>query len=195
MNDSTLRVINSKTTLLIVVSLAIGCSGSSLPSKDYDPQAITSSLLLSFDANGDGKLDEGELKDCPSLYSALVRVDTNQDGSVDASEITSRIEAYADMSQFIIAEVVINQKKTPVSGAKITMTLSEFMNNIMTTKFITTTNAAGAGVPQSSPEKLLGFPPGFYDVEVEYEGKSWNFGVEMADDVPDVSRVVFDLSE
>ena len=172
----------------------IGCADNSLPGKNYDPEAVATAVLATFDKDGDGKLDEDELQACLPLQSARDRIDKNQDGALDASEISNRVSAYAPMSEYIVAQVAVKRGTRPVSGATLTMGLADYMRGVPT-KFTATTNSAGIGMPQSSPESLLGFPPGFYDVEIVHEGKTWDFGVEMADDNPTVNQLEFDLKE
>ena len=194
MIDATETTRYATTPLVIAIVTFLGCADRSLPTKDYDSQAIAAAVLASYDADDDGKLDEDELLKCLPLQSALDRIDANEDGAVDASEIAGRINAYAAMSQYIVAEVFVRQGGRPAANALVTLTLTEFMQS-NSTKFTATTSAAGNGMPQSSPEGLLGFPPGFYDVEVVHGGRTWSFGVEMADDNPTVNRLGFDLTE
>ena len=204
---ATLRPRYPTTTHFLAVVMLAGCDGGySLPQQDYDSKAIASAALSTFDSNDDGKLNLDELQACLALQSAQARIDTNQDGWLEASEISARVTAYAAMSDYIVSEVVVKRGRRPIPGAEVTLKLTAFMNGdatessetttfTETTMFTTTTTASGVGMPQSSPESLLGFPPGFYNVGVVLDGKTWNFGVEIADDNPTVSRLVFDLTE
>ena len=180
-------------TFLILCAL-VGCSGDALPTKDYDSTAVAEAALRAFDANLDGQLAEDELNACPALQSALPRVDANQDGQLDATEIADRIASYANMSNYIVADVVVRRGRQPLAGARVTLKLAEFMG-VGDTTFSATTDVTGIGAPTSAPQELLGFPPGFYDVEVVHEGATKGFGVELADDAPGANRLQFDLRE
>ena len=184
--------VQQRRLFLAAVAMLAGCSGHSSIQKDYDPAAVGSAALSAFDANGDGQLDEGELQACPAIQSALERIDANQDGMLEASEIADRVAAYADMSDYIVAQVLVKLGNQPVSGAQVKLTLADYMR-AQPTSFVAATNASGVGFPRSDPEGLLGFPLGFYDVEVSHAGEKWNFGVEMADDNPLVNQLQFDL--
>ena len=168
--------------LTAVISMVFGCA------------AIAKAALAVCDADKDGKITDQEFQRCLALQSALDRVDSNQDKSLDETEISNRIAAYATMSKYIVADVFVKQGKRPLSNAGVSLTLSNVMG-ADPVKFVATTDSTGIGMPNSSPPGLLGLPPGLYDVEVVHGGKSWNFGVEMADDNPTVNRLEFDLKD
>ena len=180
--------------LAITVGWLAGCAGKSLPQREYDPKSIASAAMNAYDTSQDGQLDDEELVASPSLLSAVDRIDTNGDQQLEVSELQNRISAYAAMSDYIVAEVSVSRGRRPVAGATVTMTLSGFMGSEVNI-FSATTDTSGVGIPVSSPESLLGFPPGFYDAKVEKGGETWDFGVEIADDNPSVSRVSFDLNK
>ena len=180
--------------LVAGVALLAGCSGQGSTQNDYDPAAVGAAALTAFDANGDGKLADDELQACPAIQSALDRIDANQDGMLEASEISKRVAAYADMSEYIVAQVLVKLGNQPVSGAQVKLMLADYMR-VQPTSFIAATDASGVGFPRSDSEGLLGFPLGFYDVEVSHAGEKWNFGVEMADDNPLANQLEFDLKD
>ena len=176
------------------VATLAGCSDDSRPRKDYDPDAVAKAAIASCDDDADGKLTEEELEACLALQSAVDRIDANQDGAVDQAEIARRVASYAAMSEYIVADVLVKRGPRPLSGAAVTLQLAPYMN-AEPLRFTATTDGTGIGTPASSPKPVLGFPPGFYDVEVVHNGETRKFGVEMADDNPTVSRLEFDMRE
>lgn len=179
---------------IAAVVIPLGCVGQSLPQNEYNPQAIAEAAMVAFDEDNNGVLDEEELQESPALQSAIGRIDTNQDEQIDAAEIANRVDAYEVMSEYIVAEVYVKRGRRPVMGAEVTLELSDFMDGIPL-RFTAKTDASGVGFAQSSPRNLLGFPPGFYQVDVVHEGKTCQFGIEIADDAPSVNRLEFDLKD
>ena len=180
-----------RTILFIAYSMVVGCSKTGMPEK-YEPRRAAEAAIEAYDTNQDGQIDTEELAKCAALESALERIDTNQDGGLDADEISARIESYANMSKYIVAETVIEGKKRPVPGAVITFEMEEFVGEGLP-RFVGTTGNAGVVLPDSDPPGLLGFPLGFYRVTVVAKGKTHAFGAELADDVPTVSSMMFKL--
>jgi len=179
------------TFLLITGSMLVGCSKTSMPEK-YEPERAAEAAIEAYDTNQDGQIDAEEMAACAALESSLERIDTNQDGVLDADEISARIASYDNMSKYIVAETVVEDKKRPVSGAEITFEMEEFVGEGLP-RFVGTTGIAGIVLPDSDPPGLLGFPLGFYRVTVVAQGKTHAFGAELADDVPTVSSMKFEI--
>jgi len=75
-----------------------------------------------YDDNGDGKIDDKELKQCPGLRDLLSVADADADGTLSSEEISARIKWY-ETSGFVLVpfEIQITNGGVPVVGAKITM--------------------------------------------------------------------------
>lgn len=173
----------------LIISLT-GCSSDTQLKKIYDSDAVAKTVMASFDKDRDGKLSEQELLACPALQSAQARIDLNQDGVLDASEISRRVAAYAAMSDYIMADVSVKRGLQPLAGVNVTLRLADFMGT-GPIQFAATTDAAGIGTPVSDQAEIIGFPLGFYDVEIVSQVKTWRFGIEVADDTPSANRLDF----
>jgi hypothetical protein len=165
---------------------------------DFDPAAIAATALELHDRNGDGRIDEGELKEVKSLQSAKSRLDKNGDGSLDASEIAARIQAYIDYrSALAPVDCTVTRGGRPVAGATVTYEPEAFMGESVVPA-TGTTNEAGQAVLSVSEEHLpsprhSGVRPGFYRVRVKLadgtEVDKLDAGVECAGDMLSVHQV------
>ena len=184
-----------KLLMFVVVALSIlaGCSGDKLP-KINEPKVAAEMAMNAFDKNQDGKIAGDELEECLALKSALDRIDTNEDSAIDVGEIVYRFEAYSGMSKYIISEVEVLADRKPVSGAEISLEPESFLGEGLP-RFVGTTSSTGIVLPDSDPPGLLGFPLGFYRVSITTGGAEHSFGVELADDVPGVSRMLFEIQQ
>lgn len=181
------------TCIGVVQILLAGCSTDSVPRKDYDAATIAAEIIYLHDQDSNGRLTEAELADCLAMATAVSRIDKDGDETVSTDEIRDRVSSYGSMSKYIVSDLLVTRANRPVEGASVTLQLIEAMQ-ADETRFVATTDASGLGTPRSEPIDLLGFPPGLYDVVVTEDSNSHRFGVELADDNPDVGRLHFDLS-
>jgi hypothetical protein len=193
----------------VVFSLALsgsgGCSGrpSAPPGSDIDPASAGAKAVADYDANKDGKLNEAELQQCPSLRSALKRVDKDGDSQLTAEEISSRIQKWADSGTIVLgAPTHVELDGKPLEGAAVTFEPEAFLGASMyAAKGLT--NKSGQVVFEMNPKiGLPGVFPGFYRVRVSKDGGGVSIpakfnavtelGCEVADDI-DVGMIRFEL--
>jgi hypothetical protein len=157
--------------------------------------------MARYDADGNGKLDAGELKKCPALAAGLARIDRDQDGLVTADEIAARITYWETALTTIInasTEVTLDDK--PLAGATVTFEPEEFLG----AAFIACsgeTDENGRTVISGQNAKFPGIYLGFYRVRISkiVDGKETlparyntqtELGYEASDDIPGVSNII-----
>src|SRR6187397_2523524 len=74
-------------TALIAIA---GCGG--IKKYMVDPVVASKAAMEQYDKNGDGLLDETELKTCPALLRALHAYDESKDKKLSADEIGAQIK-------------------------------------------------------------------------------------------------------
>jgi hypothetical protein len=179
--------------------LSLGCNldGEDGPIK-IDPEAAAQLAIKEYDGDGDGILDANEIRACPALAEASRRVDSNGDGVISGEEISQRVQAYASFSEFIVAEVYVNQNRRPVAGAEVVFEPEPFMGDGFPT-YRGTTDENGMAVVDSEP-MTPGLALGFYRIRItkgdelpaKYNTETI-LGREIADDMPSPNRIVFNL--
>jgi len=182
-----------------------GCSCSRAPdAPDLSPGAAGKKAVAEYDTNADDQLDEDELEACPSLLWAFDRIDTDQDGFLTAAEITHRIESWQDSGTIMMGgSVQVTLDGKPLPDATVTFEPEEFLGSGLKT-CRGTTDAAGSTILTGSHEEIPGIYLGFYRVRISklVDGKETlpakfntetELGREVADDVPGVGVISFDL--
>ena len=170
--------------LILAISLCvsiIGCFGprrsKRLKAPAYDTQAIASAAMKQYDLNGDGQISGDELDKALSIKYAFPGMT-----AVTSTEIANRVRIWKESRLGLqTASVKIVKDGKPVDGAEVTVSSEDFMggNKI---QFSNTTNASGV-ITLTAPneENLPGIQCGFYKIEVKYQGKTYNLGIEVGE--------------
>ncbi|WP_145247795.1 hypothetical protein [Aeoliella mucimassa] len=128
----------------------------------------------------------------PALTSAKERVDANDDDAISADEIAQRIKVYDSQSSFVPVTVQLRLGGRPLEMATVTFAPESFMGEMQS--FTGVSDATGYVMLSGEEQKLPGLPQGFYTITITREGGEQTIqGCEIADDVPEVSRMTFNL--
>jgi hypothetical protein len=172
----------------------------------YRPQAAAQQALESLDANRDGVLDAGELRESPGLLAAMSRIDTSGDGRLSAEEISARVASYASaQTGFLPLALTILHESRPLADAQVTLTPEPLLATAIRPAW-GTTNAAGVVAPKIEGSEFSGVNPGLYRIAVsrpdaqgretlpERFNRTTILGIEAAGDIPGQERgVALDL--
>jgi hypothetical protein len=103
---------------VIALVASVGCGGV----KEYrvDPVAASKAAMEQYDKNGDGLLDETELKACPALRRELRAYDESKDKKLSADEIGAQIQdMYGQGPGMIALGCTVSLDGTALSGATV----------------------------------------------------------------------------
>lgn len=192
--------------LLAAVIVALGgCTsgGSSGPPK-VDPETAAADALKAYDKDGDGRLSENELSDCPALLAALEQYDADKDGAISADELTQRLtQLYGRPLSFVNVSCGVTNGGRPVPGAEVTLTPVPFLGDaILPATGITDENgiAKVSVAAEQLPENLRNVPMmqvGLYSVEIKQSslpgGASKPLGAEIDPSRRDGTTPKFDV--
>jgi hypothetical protein len=191
---------------LAAVSLAVGCSGSTLPRVYADkPDAGAADRAIQlYDANMDGLLDAKELEQVPGLKAAMQQVDLNRDGKISADEISARIKNWADSKLGRMGvSCVVKHNGRPLPRATVKFIPEKFLGGDLKPAE-GTTDEHGIARMSIAGSTQRGISPGFYRVEISGAGEAipsrYNsetcLGQEVAHDAAGLNNGVaaFDLN-
>ena len=175
---------------LVCLMVSAGCGdGMNRTAIKADPDAAAAEAMTLYDANSDGLLDASELEQSPPLAAAASRIDSNRDGKISADEIAARLQQYDQLSSYVVGEVTLTRGGRPLLDAELTFAPEPFLGE----DFPTYVGKSGSyGIvrfqPQSPPTP--GIAAGFYRVTIKTtDGEESVRGLEMANDVPSISRL------
>ena len=156
-----------------------------------------------YDKNGDGKLDQQEMRACAALLDAGPRVDRNRDQTVTAEELAGRLVEIGGQSAFLAATTFVNWNGKPLAGAEVILEPEPFMGEGFPA-FRGQTDPTGSVLLASETDGSNLLPLGFYRARIsKTEGgaekipSQYNtqttLGLEVADDAASPNRIRFDL--
>ncbi len=168
------RTLRGSTALFAVLAACSGCGGgpSALPVPSYDPVGGASKAMELYDKDGDGIVDEEELKAAPGLRAAMATLDTNQDGKVSGEEVGDRLQAWENAQiglMMFSCDVLLNGK--PLHDATITLDPDSFLEGTIQ-QAVGTTSLAGSARPKipkenrPTPDSPPGLQAGIYKVRI-----------------------------
>jgi hypothetical protein len=157
------------------LSFVVGCED-----RTYlvDPQQSSKAAIEQHDKNGDGLLDETELKDCPGLLNALRSFDDSKDKKLSPEEIAEEVDyMYQRNSGLTAITCSVALDGSPLSGATVKFIPEKFLGDeIKTAQGIT--NSAGIAsmsIPTEELPKELrrtsALRVGIYRVEITHPSK------------------------
>ncbi|MBQ2821829.1 MAG: hypothetical protein IJF17_09630 [Thermoguttaceae bacterium] len=184
---------------------SIGCGPSKPPAviaPSYDPGTIASKAIELY-AGGDGKMSADDLKAAPSILYSLSTIDTNGDGEIDEAEMKARIQGWIDMKVALTCPIIkfVDKKgKCPkdIIGKNVILTPDPVMGGILKTTIPIALDDNGQCNPSTpdNQDNLGGMAYGFYNVEIEGTKYS-NLGVEIYDGAKeaDVDSFIIELKK
>ena len=169
--------------LILAISLCvsvIGCGprrSKRLKAPAYNTQAIATAAMKQYDLNGDGQISGDELDKASSIKYAFPNMP-----AVTSTEIANRVRIWKESRLGLqTASVKLVKDGKPVEGAEVTVSSEDFMGG-KKIQFSDTTNVSGV-ITLTAPneDNLPGIPCGFYKIEVKYQGKTHNLGIEVGE--------------
>ena len=154
----------------------IGCGGV----KEYrvDPVAASKAAIEQYDKNGDGLLDQTELRACPALLRELRAYDESKDKKLSADEIGAQIQdMYGQGPGMIALGCSVSLDGTALSGATVRFIPEPFLGpEIKEARGVTNaTGTASLGIaPEELPKELRRHSlmrVGIYRVEITHPTK------------------------
>jgi hypothetical protein len=113
---------------LMAVLATMGCGG--VDSYLVDPDEASAAALEQYDKNGDGQLDEAELKACPALLGALGAYDETNDKKLSKEEIAAQIDyMYQRGSGLVSIDCLVTLDGAPLSGATVKFIPEKFLGD------------------------------------------------------------------
>ncbi|MCA9235248.1 MAG: hypothetical protein KDA44_07240 [Planctomycetales bacterium] len=187
----------------------VGCNSTpGRPEKpDFSPSASAEAAVAEYDADGDGRIDQGEVAACPGLAIAFPRIDTDGDDALDAQEIAARIEHYeAASASLSTGTVMVSLNGQPLPEAAVTFEPEAFLGDSFKA-CSGETDYTGTAVISGHNDRFPGIFFGLYRVRVSktVNGKevvperfnaNTTLGHEASDDIPGLIRAIrFDLRD
>ena len=134
----------------MALSAAVGC-GSGVKEYLVDHEAASAAAIEQYDKNGDGLLDETELKACPALLLELRAYDESDDKKLSADEIGAQIkEMYERGAGMTAIDATVTLDGRPLSGATVKFIPEDFLGDEI---------KAAEGVTNASGYASIGIPP------------------------------------
>jgi hypothetical protein len=166
--------------VLILCSAALtaiaGCGG--VKAYRVDPVAASKAAMEQYDKDGDGLLDQTELKACPALLREIRAYDSSKDKKLSADEIGAVIkDMYDQGAGMTFLSCSVSLDGSPLSGATVRFIPEAFLGaEIKEAKGVT--NAAGTAAlglpPEELPKQLRRhnlMRVGIYRVEITHPSK------------------------
>jgi len=137
---------------LVILSMSLGCGG--IDTYMVDPDEASAAAIEQYDTNGDGLLDETELRGCPALLRELRAYDESKDSKLSAAEIGAQIrEMYGRGGGMTSISCTVNLDGSPLSGATVKFVPEGFLGpEIKAAEGVT--NASGVAAISLPPEEL-----------------------------------------
>jgi hypothetical protein len=196
---------------MLLVAVLTGCSGrpSAIPMIDVDPAAAAERAVKTYDANGDGKLADAELRNVPGILKWKSLYDLDSDGFVSEQEIAERLAKWqTDNVGFRSISVNVKLDDRPVSNVRVTLTPEPYLGDAVKRASGTTNERGYASLsvtPEDLPEvikqrgiKVGGVYPGTYKIALahpqlklpETDSRGAPLGDEIARDTVDSSMEI-----
>ena len=193
--------------LLAAALLLLGltsCSGgpARIHPPDYSAAAIADAALAALDSDGDGRLSEAELQQCPAMLRASDRYDSNGDGAVDAGEIRQRVEQWSREGRTGVFAIAcqVTLDGAPLAGAIVHFEPESFLG-AEAQGSSGVTDARGRVYPALLDDPTLrGVQPGLFRIRIEHPqtdiperyNQQSELGLEVSDAITE-ENIVFEL--
>jgi hypothetical protein len=168
-----------------VLLLACSCGGcGSRPGRvatpKVDAQAAGNAAVTEYDRDGNGALDEAELKNCRALWSKRGEIDGDHNAQLSADEIADRIAAWQKTRVGFITgykcKVLLDGK--PLSGAVVDLVPEKFLGENIKPASGAADNTAIASLAVADSELpadlrgIRGVHYGLYRVKISHPTKT-----------------------
>lgn len=160
----------------VTLTAIAGCGG--VKAYRVDPVAASKAAMEQYDKNGDGFLDQNELKACPALLRELRAYDESKDKKLSADEIAAQIsDMFGQNAGMITLSCSVNLDGSPLSGATVKFIPEAFLGpEIKESDGVTNASGTAAlGIPAEELPKELRrhslMRVGIYRVEVTHPTK------------------------
>jgi hypothetical protein len=179
-----------------------GCRGGheAIVIPSFNAASAGSQAVKLCDANGNGTIEGAELTKCPSLTVALPRMDQDGNGKLNEAEVRDRIATYSAHSLGLMQlKCLVTWNGQPLPNAKVTLIPEKFLGDSITEATGTTDDSGHAWLRKTGSE-YPAVQPGLYRVQVsvmpdggtetvpaQYNAETV-LGVEVAPDVPELER-------
>src|SRR5262245_39706088 len=127
-----------------LIAMIVGCSGSAeyVKPPKIDPASAATQALELYDKNHDGKLNQGELAQCPGVLISIEKYDTNNDKMIDEEEFRTRLQSllkHGTGGTELAAHVIYQGK--PLAGATVVFEPEPYLGDDIQTGQGVTSNA------------------------------------------------------
>lgn len=136
---------------LALVGCSSGTKDATIPK--FDPAAATAAAQAEFDANGDGKFSEEELKKSPGLTAARGVFDSDNDGSLSVDELKAGLQQFhLEGASLVTLSCHVTHNGEPLEGATVALVPEPFMGEALKPATGVTTRSGGAALSVADEE-------------------------------------------
>lgn len=176
-----------RAAVVVAVLPAFGCNPL-MRKAEFSAPSVSSSkavsgVMTAYDSNGDGALDEAELRGFPAVVKSFAAYDADGDGRISADELAARLDTlFANGAVLTNVTCTVTHGRRPVPGAAVRFHPEDFLSDKLQPAS-GVTNAAGqatlAIADEELPTSMQGqsvIQVGVYRVEIESDGNTATFG-------------------
>ena len=128
-----------------------GTNNSAIPK--FDPAAATAAAKQEFDANGDGRFSDDELKKSPGLVAARAAFDGDNDGILSVDELRAGLDQFhREGASLIEISCLVEHKGSPLEGVTVTLVPEPFMGESLKPATGVTSRSGGASLSVADEE-------------------------------------------
>lgn len=164
---------------LLIAVACCGCSNrpAAIAQVEVDPVAVASSLLESYDGDGDDALSADETQGFGCVEKYFGSYDVNNDGRLDREELSGRIGdvVFNPHKRFMSGECVVKRKGRPLTNATVHLKPLACLSGVIPPAAGVTNPAGFARLRLDEKDLPAGAPPfpglvrpGLYRVEVTH---------------------------
>ncbi len=207
---STMRQLVKRLGCSCAVVLAVSGCGQGRPARVIAPaigvEAVTSAVFTAADADGNGRLEGGELVTVPAIATAAAAFDTDGDKAVSRQELSQWLDDVSRSKVAITAfETIVRHRGRPLANASVKLVPEPFMGGKVKAAE-GTTDADGLARVTIPGGKYPGVNCGIYRVEITGNGNDGRslparynaastLGVAVGGPLPEQGIAVFDLRD
>ena len=193
-----------------VVVLAVSGCGQGRPARVIAPainvEAVTAAVFTAADANGNARLEDGELATVPAIAKAAIALYTDGDEAVSRQELAQWLDEVSRSKVAITTfETVVRHRGRPLAGVLVKLVPEPFMGGEIKAAE-GTTDADGLARVTIPGGRYPGVNCGMYRVEItgkgndgrplpaRYSSKS-TLGVAVGGTLPEQGMTLFELKD
>jgi hypothetical protein len=193
-----------------VVVLAVSGCGQGRPARVIAPaidvDAVTAAVFTAADADGNARLENGELATVPGIATAAVALDTDGDEAVSRQELAQWLDEVSRSKVAITTfETVVRHRGRPLAGVLVKLVPEPFMGGEIKAAE-GTTDADGLARVTIPGGRYPGVNCGVYRVEITGKGNDGRplparysststLGVAVGGTLPEPGMTLFELKD